>query len=67
MKGREGFGFLSPSHRACEAGFGVFEKMKYILSIALVGSLDKLRETLTGRWPWRHQTRSLRVRCAVNA
>jgi len=35
FKGRKEFGFLSPSRRACEAGFNVSEKMKYILSIAL--------------------------------
>ena len=33
LKGREGFGFLSPSDRACEAGFGAFEKMKRLFSI----------------------------------
>jgi len=31
LKGREGFGFLSPSHQACEARFSAFEKMKCIL------------------------------------
>jgi hypothetical protein len=32
LRGREGFGFLSPSPRACEAGFGVFMEMKCIFS-----------------------------------
>jgi len=40
-KGREGFGFLSPFRRACEAGFGAFEKMKHIFSIVPVESLKK--------------------------
>jgi len=39
LKGRESFGFLSPSRRACEAGFNAFEKMKHIFSIALMESL----------------------------
>jgi len=43
----------------------LFEKMKCIFSIAPVGSLEKSRETLTGRWPWKHWTLSLRVRCTV--
>ena len=44
LKGREGFGFPSPSNRACEAGFDAFEKMKCIFSITLVGNLEKSRE-----------------------
>jgi len=44
LKGREGFGFLSPSRRACEAVFGAFEKIKYIFSIAQVESLEKSQE-----------------------
>jgi hypothetical protein len=28
LSGREGFGFLSPSRRACEAGFSTFQEMK---------------------------------------
>jgi hypothetical protein len=35
--------FLPPSNRACEAGFGAFEKMKCIFSIAPVENLEKLR------------------------
>jgi len=30
--------------RACKAGFGAFEKIKCIFSIALVGNLEKSRE-----------------------
>jgi len=41
LKGKERFGFLSPSHRAYEAGFDDFEKMKCIFSIAPVESLEK--------------------------
>jgi len=46
--GREGFGFLSPSHRACSAGFSAFEKMKGIFSIAPMEFFGKSRE-------WAHQ------------
>ena len=35
FESREGFGFLSPSHRACKTGFGAFGKMECIFSIAL--------------------------------
>jgi len=42
LKGREGFGFLSPSHQACEAGFSTFEKMKRIFSIAPVESFREV-------------------------
>jgi len=42
LKGREGFGFLSPSHRACEAGFNDFEKMKHIFYIALGGKFGEV-------------------------
>jgi len=38
LKGREGFGFLSPS-----VEFNAFEKMKCIFSIAPVESLKKSR------------------------
>ena len=34
MKGREGFGILSSSRRACEAEFGVFVETEYSFSIA---------------------------------
>jgi len=44
LKGREGFGFLSPSCRACEVGFGAFEKIKCIFSITSMESLEKSRE-----------------------
>ena len=62
MKGREGFGFLSPSRQACEARFGAFEKMKCIFSIVLGGKFGEVvvvfftRKILTGHWPWRHRT-----------
>ena len=32
-RGEMGFGSLSPSRRACEAGFGAFEKMECLFSI----------------------------------
>ena len=57
LKGREGFGFLSPSRWACEAGFSAFEKIKCIFSIAQMESLEKSLEcspdaliACTGRW-----------------
>jgi hypothetical protein len=34
LSGREGFGFLSPSCRACEAGFGAFWEVKCLFSTA---------------------------------
>jgi hypothetical protein len=34
LSGREGFGFLSPSYRACEAGFGAFGEVKCLFSTA---------------------------------
>jgi len=42
LKGREGFEILSPSPRACEAGFGVFMEMKCSFSIALEGSFEEV-------------------------
>jgi len=57
LKGREEFGILSPSRRACEAGFGAFEKMKCIFSIAPMESLEKssecfsLKNTHQTLWP----------------
>jgi hypothetical protein len=32
LSGREGFGFLSPSRRACEAGFNAFVEVKRLFS-----------------------------------
>jgi hypothetical protein len=34
LSGREGFGILSPSHRACEVGFDTFMGMKRLFSFA---------------------------------
>jgi hypothetical protein len=34
LSGREGFGFLSPSHRACEVRFSAFLEMKRLFSTA---------------------------------
>jgi hypothetical protein len=34
LSGREGFGFLSPSRRACEAGFIAFQEMKRLFFTA---------------------------------
>jgi len=53
-RGREGFGFLSPSRRASSAGFNAFEKMKLIFSIAPVDSLEKLWECF--HWKNTHRT-----------
>jgi len=51
LKGREGFGFLSPSRRACEAGFSAFEKIKCIFSFAPVESLEKSQECFSMEAP----------------
>ena len=42
----------------------LFEKMKCIFSIAPVGKLEKSWECFTERWPLRHRTLSLCVRCS---
>jgi hypothetical protein len=34
LSGRQGFGFLSPSRQACEAGFSAFQEMKSLFSTA---------------------------------
>jgi hypothetical protein len=55
LSGREGFGFLSPSHRACEAGFSAFRKTKRLFSTA--PGVKKRRRTavteVTERWTGR--------------
>jgi len=51
LKGREVFGFLSPSHRACKVRFDAFEKMKCIFSITPMESLENLRENAGLRGP----------------
>jgi hypothetical protein len=52
LSGREGFGFLSPSHRACEVRFNAFRKMKRLLTTA--ADAKKRRQTevieVTRRW-----------------
>jgi hypothetical protein len=51
LSGREGFGFLSPSCQACEAGFSAFREMKRLFSTA--PDMKKQRRTevieVTGR------------------
>jgi len=42
LKGREGFGFLSLSRQACEAGFGAFEKMKCIFFYCTGGKFGEV-------------------------
>ena len=50
------------------AGFGAFEKIKCIFSIAPVGSLEKSQECFsTGRSVWRHRTLAFSVRCIVGS
>jgi hypothetical protein len=51
LSGREGFGFLSPSHRACEAGFSAFQEMKSLFSTALDAKKRRRTEVteVTGR------------------
>jgi len=72
VEGYRGVGFLSPSRRVCEAGFNAFEKVKCLVYIAPVGSLEKSRECFSLRdthWTLaqRHQTLCLCIRCAVSA
>jgi hypothetical protein len=58
LSGREGFGFLSPSHRACEAGFDVFWEVKCLFSTA--PEVGKETEVNGGHYGDRmlHRTRS---------
>jgi hypothetical protein len=52
LKGREGFGFLSPSRRACEVGFDVFVEVKHLFStVSEAESLDA-GSGVTGRVRW---------------
>jgi hypothetical protein len=52
LSARDGFGFLSPSRRACEAGFNAFWEMKCLFSTA--PDAKKRRQTevteVIGRW-----------------
>jgi len=43
LRGREGFGILSPSCGACEVGFGAFIKIECIFSIASEPELKRRR------------------------
>ena len=63
MKVRERMGSSLPTAELARRDSAPFEKMKCIFSIAPVGNLEKSRETLTGRWPLRHRTLCLSVRC----
>jgi hypothetical protein len=52
LSGREGFGFLSPSRRACEAGFSAFWEVKRLFSTAPEAE-KRRRKGVTGvigRW-----------------
>ena len=51
---REGFGFLSPSYRACEVRFGAFRKMKYIFSIASEKSFGEVATGSDNVRCWTH-------------
>ena len=48
LQGRVGFGTLSPSRRACEAGFGAFEKIGCTFSIAPDAKLLRKRRRRRG-------------------
>ena len=67
LKGREGFGFLSPFYRACEAGFSAFEKMKCIFFYRPSGKFGEVagvfftRKTPTERWPLRRRMLAQRL------
>jgi hypothetical protein len=51
LNGREGFGFLSPSRRACEAGFGAFVEVKRLFSTTSEAKKRRRKEitSVTGR------------------
>jgi hypothetical protein len=55
-----GLGFISPSYRACEAGFGAFVEMKRLFSIASEarkgGEVTGLVGCCTGHWLRSHRT-----------
>jgi hypothetical protein len=55
LSGREEFGFLSPSRRACEAGFSAFREMKRLFSTAPDAKKRRRTEVteVTGRWTGR--------------
>jgi hypothetical protein len=71
LSGRDGFGALSPSRRACEAGFGAFVEVKCIfstMSAAEIFSKSSWIETeVTGSdrtWSQYDQTRPVSGRAA---
>jgi hypothetical protein len=68
LSGREGFGSLSPSRRACEAGFSAFREMKCLFSTA--PDTKKRRRTevieVTGRWTGRGLCLTGRVRSVLS-
>jgi hypothetical protein len=64
LSGRDGFGALSPSHRACKARFGVFVEVKRIFCTASEAKKRRLKEVtgVTGRWTGHWIGRDRRVR-----
>jgi hypothetical protein len=68
LSGREGFAFLSPSRRACEAGFNAFREMKRLFSIAPDAKKRRRTEVteVTGRWTGRGLCLTGRVRSVLS-
>jgi hypothetical protein len=68
LSGREGFGFLSPSRRGCEAGFSAFQEMKRLFFTT--PNAKKRRPTgvteVTGRWTGRGLYLTGRVRSVLS-
>jgi hypothetical protein len=68
LSGREGFGFLSPSRRACEMGFSAFREMKRLFST--MPDVKKRRQTevtkVTRRWTGRGLCLTGRVRSVLS-
>jgi hypothetical protein len=68
LSGKEGFGFLSPSRRACEAGFSAFREMKRLFSTAPGAKKQRRSEVteVTGRWTGRGLCFAGRVRSVLS-
>jgi hypothetical protein len=68
LSGREGFWFLSPSHRACSVRFCVFQEMKCLFSTAPYAKKRRRSEVteVTGRWTGRGLCLTGRVRSVLN-
>jgi hypothetical protein len=68
LSGRKGFEFLSPSRRACEAGFNAFWEMKRLFSTAPDTKKQRRTEVteVIGRWNGRDLCLTGRVRSVLS-